>query len=154
KYVFDAGDVKGKVQATPNLELTKENAEWVFTNTLYISGYSRVPVGTPNTFQILRLRDAKDTALPMVEASKDNPPTLPKSWDMYILRYKATNPEAVEQISRMARNFMPPNSRILPSELDGSLLVTDAAPNLKKVYDIIKNLDQRPSAQLKKKWEE
>ena len=49
---------------------------------------------------------------------------------------------------------MPANSRIIPEEVSGMLLVTDTAPNLKKLYELIKDLDRKPSAELKKHWDE
>ncbi len=153
KYMF-AEDIKGKVQATQNLELTRENAEWLFTYMLNLEGYTRVPLGLPNSFQVLRQRDAKDAALPLYEATAKKQPELPHNWDWFTVRYKATNPEAVEQISRVVRNFMPPNTRVIPNELSGTLLITDSVPNLKKIYNIIKDLDQKPSVQMQKKWEE
>jgi type II secretory pathway component GspD/PulD (secretin) len=153
KYVFDE-DVKGKVKGTPNLELTKDNAELLFTNMLYLEGFTRVPLGVPNSYQILRLRDAKDAAIPMVDASKDRAPDVPHLWDLYTLRYKASFPESVVEISRMARNFMPPYSRLIPSELDGTVLITDVAPNLKRIYELIRDFDQKPTPELKKKWVE
>jgi type II secretory pathway component GspD/PulD (secretin) len=154
KYVFDTGDVKGKVTGTSNLMLSRDNAELLFTNMLYLEGFSRVPLGVPSTYQIMRQRDAKDAPIPTVEATKDREPELPAVWDMYTLRYKATNPDAVTEIARMTRNFMPPNTRIMASELDGSLLVTDAAPNLKKLYDLIRGMDHKPTSEMKKKWAE
>jgi len=153
KYIFDA-DVRGKVQATPNLELTRDNAELLFTNMLYLNGFSRVPLGQPNTFQIARQRDARDSAIPLVKADKNDSPDFPQSWDLMTLQYKAANPEAIEQIARTSRNFMPPNARIVPAELGGTLLITDAAPNLKKLYEIIRDLDQKPSPEMMKRWAE
>lgn len=153
KYMFDA-DVKGKVQGTPNLDLTKDNAELLFTNMLNLEGFTRVPLNQPSTFQILRQRDARDSAIPLIRADKTHAPALPNNWDMVTLLYKASHPEVVEQIARMSRSFMPANSRIIPSELSGTLLVTDSAANLKKLYEIVRDEDQKPTAEMKKRWEE
>jgi hypothetical protein len=71
-----------------------------------------------------------------------------------ILFYRAANPEAVEQIARYSRSFMPANARIIPDQLSGTLLVTDTALNLKKLYTLIRDTDQKPTAAMKKKWEE
>lgn len=70
------------------------------------------------------------------------------------LQYQASHPDAVEQIARLARSFMPANARIIPSELGGTLLVTDSAPNLKKLYGIIQQEDQRPTPEMKRRWAE
>lgn len=153
KYVFDAS-LQGKTLATPNVELTKDNAELLFTNALHMEGYSRVPLGQPGSFQIMRQRDARDSAIPLVKADKTHPPELPQSWDMMTLLYRASHPEVVDQIARLSRSFMPANARIIPSELSGTLLVTDSAPNLKKLYEIIQQDDQKPSAEMKRRWDE
>ncbi len=153
KYIL-APDISGKIQATPNLELTKENAEVLFTNALYLNGYSRVPLGTDGTFQIVRVRDARDSAIPLVKSQKMQPPNLPDTWDLMTLEYKSSNPEGVEEMARTCRSFMPANSRIIPVELSGTLLVTDAAANLKKIYAMLKDMDQPASLALKKKWAE
>lgn len=153
KYLFDA-DVKGKVEATSNLELTQENAENLFTGMLNINGFSRVPSGVENTYQILRQRDARDQAIPTVSASQKETPQLPNNWDLYTLKYQATHPDSVENIARTSRSFMPANARVIPVEVSGTLLITDTAINLKKLYGIIKDLDRKPSAEMKKRWEE
>ena len=154
KYIYDMETMKGKIQATPNLELTKENAEVIFTDMLNLAGYSRVPLSEPNTFQISRQRDARDLSIPLFKGDQKHTPELPNTWDLVTLEYKATNAEVVEQIARTARSFMPANSRIIPSDINGTLLVTDTGPNLKKLYEIIKDLDQKPSAEMKKRWAE
>jgi len=153
KYVFDR-DVKGQVGATPNLELTNENAEALFTNALNMNGFARVPVGTPNTFQIMRQRDARDSALPTIDADANTPPALPNNWDLYTMRYKASNPELVEHMARFSRSFMPANSRIIPVEWSGLLLITDTAANLKRIYDLIKSNDVKPTPEMKKQMQE
>jgi hypothetical protein len=48
---------------------------------------------------------------------------------------------------------MPANSRIIPDEIAGILLITDTAMNLKKLYTIISGSDIKPSAAFRKKKE-
>jgi type II secretory pathway component GspD/PulD (secretin) len=153
KYLFDL-DVKGKIVATPNLELTKDNAEILFTDMLNLNGFSRVPAGVPGTYQIMRQRDARDAAIPTVSADQNTAPELPNNWDLITLKYRATHADAIEMIARMSRSFMPANSRIIPNELSGMVLVTDSSMNLRKLYDLIKDMDRKPSAELKKRWAE
>jgi type II secretory pathway component GspD/PulD (secretin) len=153
KYVFD-GDLKGRSYATPNVEFTKENAELLFTTALDRGGFARVPLGPPGTYMIARQRDARDLAIPLVSADATTAPVLPETWDLLTLKYKATNPDVVEQIARTARSFMPANSRIIANELSGFLWVTDTAPNLKKIYELIRTSDIKPTAEMKRKWDE
>jgi type II secretory pathway component GspD/PulD (secretin) len=153
KYIFDA-DVKGAIKATPNLELTKENAEVLFTDALYMNGFTRMPLAAANTYQIIRQRDARDLAIPVVSSDANNAPKLPDTWDLYTLTYKANNPDVVEQIARLIRSFMPANSRIVSSELNGSVMITDSAENLKKIYEMTKSADIKPTTEMKKRWAE
>lgn len=153
KYIFDS-DVKGQIKATPNLDLTRDNAELLFSAALNMNGYTRVPLSSPRTFQIMRQRDARDAALPIVQADSQQPPSLPDTWDLYTIKYKASNPDMVEHIARVTRHFMPGGARIIPLELSGTLMITDTAINLKKIYDIVKTNDVKPTPELKKKWQE
>ncbi|MGZ3708285.1 MAG: hypothetical protein ACXWPM_05625 [Bdellovibrionota bacterium] len=142
------------IKATSNVELTQENAEILFTDALNMSGFSRVPLAAPGTYQIMRQRDARDSAIPTVSADAHTKPKLPDTWDLYTMKYKATNAEVVEHLARFAHSFMPATSRIIPVEFSGILLVTDTAPNLKKMYDLIKDNDVKPTVVMRKKWEE
>ena len=74
------------------------------------------------------------------------------TWDLYTMNYKASHPQAVDEIARTVRSFMPANSRVIGQELSGELLVTDTAPNLKKIYEIIRSNDVKPTPELLKKW--
>jgi hypothetical protein len=152
KYVYDA-DVKGKAIGTPNLEITKENAEALFTNLLFLNGYTRVPSGVPGVYQIVREKDARDSAIPVVRTdfnAKDIP--LPDNWDLYTMIYKAKNADSVESTARLIRSFMPATSRVMSMDLSGSVSVTDSAMNIKKLYQLIHDNDQKPTAEMKKKW--
>ncbi|MGE0616114.1 MAG: hypothetical protein AB7P04_10780 [Bacteriovoracia bacterium] len=154
KYIFDA-DVRGGMKSSGNVELTAENAEVLFTSMLNANGYTRVPVGDGKTYQIQRQRDARDTAIPFVTASREQAPVLPANWDMMTLKYRASHPEVIEQIARVCRSFMPAGARIIPSDLGGGmLLVTDTAMNLRKVYEIIRDHDQKPGPEQKRRWAE
>lgn len=154
KYVFDDG-IKGKNNATANLTIHRDNAELLLTNLLYSEGFARIPLGSSgDTFRIVRQRDARDLPLPVATADERMAPRLPELWDLYTLKYKATHADAVEAIARLSRSLMPANARIIPSELSGTILITDAAPNLKKIYALIRENDQKPSAELKKRWKE
>lgn len=154
KYVFD-GDVKGNMQATDNVVLDASNADMLFTNALNANGFARVPLGEPRTYQIMRSRDARDSALPIYEANKGNLGRIPKTWDLVTVRYQSTGgPDIVEQLARNARSLMPANARIIPDGLGGALLLTDAAANITRVLELLKTMDIKPTAEMKKAWKE
>ena len=153
KYMMDA-DVKGKVDATENLELTPANANLLLTKALHLNGFARVPLSIPGTYQVVRSRDARDTLLPRIVASADTPPELPDTWDLVLLVFKLKHPEVAEAMARNARSFMPANARIIPNELSGQMLITAAVPEVKNVYQIIKDMDVKPSPEMLKEWKE
>lgn len=157
KYIFDS-EVKGKIISTSNFELTKENAELLFTKALDMNRYARVPLSQPGMFQIMSQREARDSALPLIKSDQNTAPALPENWDLVTMQYQATHkePGVVDNIARSVRSFMPANSRIIPVAMNGQLLITDSAPNLKKIYEIIKQMDVKPNPEvsLKKNKEE
>lgn len=153
RYIMDES-VRGKIFATGNLEMNAQNAELLFTIMLNANGFSRVPLDQSGTFQIMRERDARDSSIPTEYADQSTEPKLPATWDLYTVKYKASHPEVVEHIARTARTFMPSNARIIPDVLTGTLLITDTAANLKKLYSIIRDYDLKVSPVMLKRWED
>ena len=152
KYLLDH-DLRASMNATPNLEFTKENAELLFTTMLNAEGLTRVPLPTEaHLYQIMRQRDARDSAIPIYSGDQTSAPDLPNTFDLITFKYKASHPEALEYIARNARSFMPANARIIPDELSGVLLVSDNAINIKKLYTLIHEMDRSPTPEMKARW--
>jgi hypothetical protein len=150
KYIFDR-DVQGLINSTENVTITEHNATLLLTTALNRSDFTRVPLKDAKTYQILRKRDAIDTLLPIAHASKNQEPSLPNTWDLYTLIYVAEHPEAVEEIAKVARLFSNPTTRILPIPAQGKIHITAAIPDLKNIYDVLKEFDSSPSIKLLKK---
>lgn len=151
-YLYDV-EFRGKVESSPKFEVTRENAEEVFTHILYLAGFARVPLKQPKTFSIMRQRDARDSALPIIEGSQKSEPTFPRNWDLVTFKYKVTHPESAEPMARGLRSMLPANARIIPNELSGTVLITDAIPNVQKCFNFLKEWDVKPSAEMKRIWE-
>lgn len=139
-YLFDP-QLKGTIKVSPNITLTRENAELLFTSLLQANNLSRIPVNDQGLYMIASQRDARDAAIPLVLSSAERPPELPLNHDLITLRYEAKNPGLVDHFARTSRSFMPANSRIIPDQASGSLLITDTALNLRKLYPIIRTQD-------------
>jgi len=155
KYLMDL-NVKGRMKATDNIQLTKSNAILLFTKMLNTNGFSRVPTGEKDTFSIERQRTARDLNLPIFKGSKKNRPNFPKNYDLITFQYKVVHPEytqIVGYLARHLRSFMPANGRVIPSELNGVLTLTDTAMNMQKLYQLIIEMDVKPTAALLKRWE-
>lgn len=142
KYIF-ANDIDGKVLSSKNVELNPENAELLFTHMLHLNGLTRVPMGAPNTFQILRKREARDTLLPRLMATKDESPSFPDIWDLFELHYQVKNPESIREIARVGRRFLPEASRMMISRPGRKIVVVATAPELRRVYQALREADQK-----------
>ena len=154
KLVFDPGLLKGAVGATENFELTKENAEVVFTQMLDQNALTRVPLADANAYTILRQRDARDSALPRFDADSKTTPDIPKTWDLGTLRYRLAHPELAEPIARTLRSFLPASSRVIPEELSGHLIIVASFPILANVLNLAQSMDVKPSGPALKHMEE
>lgn len=153
KYIFDSS-VKGKVEATSNMEINRDNAELLLTKALHFNGYTRVPLGYQDAYQIAQIRDARDGPLPEVKARADKAPRFPNVWDLYKLVYKVGHPDALTGMKHMAKNSLPQDAKITYSEINNTLIIISAAPELMNVYRILKELDKEPSPELLKAWAE
>ena len=152
KYIFNKRDYEVVVTSTGNLELTKENAVELLTRALYDEGYTRVPMNEPGTYSIMRIREARDTALPEFKANATTTPPIPDSYDTVQLVYKLNHDEVMDQICRYIRRSLPQTSRVLPNDIMNSITVTSTARDLKRLVSTIREMDIKPSAALKAKW--
>jgi len=144
-YLMD-NDVKGSAKSVGNLTIGKDNAELLFSKMLYLNGFTRVPLGPRDTFEIRRIRDAKDTALPRYTADARSAPALPKTWDLATLVYKATNPDALHLIRGLLMNVTSPTVRIFVSPLSGTISISAPAAELAALYETVKENDVKPNA--------
>lgn len=141
KYLFDGNLKTVEISASPNFEFTKENAEEILSQMLDQNGFTRIPLSEPRTFTILRQRDARDSALPMYNADATTTPEFPRTWDLATLRYRTPRPHLCDHIARTMRSFLPGNSRVIPDEITGQILVTASQPILASVLEKIQAMD-------------
>ena len=145
KYLYN-GKLKGSLASSNNLELTKENADQLFSFLLNENGYTRVPVGE-NTFQIISSRDIRYTPTPKFLASYDKAPELPDNMDYVMMEYTVKNNKTKlsTEITRALRPFMSRYGRIIDVKSSGHIIFQDTARNLKRLYGLIKTVDIIPS---------
>lgn len=153
KYII-SNDVKGSIKVVGEIDIDRSNYEYLFSKMLYENNYTRVPSEIKDTFQIVGRQDAKNMQLPTYNCDDRHAPTMPNTFDLVTMKYKAKNPDSVKVISRILRNFIPPSSQIVSTDLSGMLMVTDSAIHLKNMYQMIVENDLKPTAEQKKKWEE
>jgi hypothetical protein len=154
KFVFDGTLLKGAIQASANYELTKENAEEIFTQMLSQNGFTRLPLTEARAYTIIRQREARDSALPVIQADAKTTPEFPKNWDLATLRYRLAQPELAEHICQTIRAFMPANSRVIADEISGQVLLVAEYPILASALATIQTLDVKTSPEKLKRLHE
>jgi general secretion pathway protein D len=157
KYLY-SGELKGKIVASDNLELSKENADSLFSSILNENGYTRLKQDE-NTYLIMSARDIRYHPTPIVKANNDNSPSLPSNMDYYMMEYtlKDNRTNISSEITGALRPFMSRYGRIIDIRTTGTLVVQDTAKNLSRLYELIKKMDVAPTkdqVEAKKKSEE
>ena len=138
-----------KIDSSSNYELSKENADSIFSEILFISSFARLPQ-KDGRFVIINARDVRYHTLPEVNASYKNPPTLPDNFDFYQLTYRFENVPAEFGITTEALRYCRPMlsrfGRLTEIGKNQTIIAMDTAKNLAKIYKIFKELDIRPTA--------
>ncbi len=148
-YVWD-GNVDGlKFPSSPEIELTKQNGELVFTALLDQNGLARAPVGDGKTFRIVKSVSRREMETPIFPASFDHEPKLPETWDIVTMHYKLKSAETAGYIEQMYRLNLPRESRMQADNNSGNLFVTAPAPTVRHMYKMIKAADQPLTAAAK-----
>ncbi|MBI3542316.1 MAG: type II secretion system secretin GspD [Deltaproteobacteria bacterium] len=131
-FILDK-DVKGRISVVSNAQITVGDAWKAFLTALDVNGFSLIPSGA--YIRIARQRDAKDKQIKTYSGdfSPDN--------DLYITRVLPLKYISAEEVSRVFRNFMPPNTRIISYEQTNTLIITDTGANIKKIVDMVQLLD-------------
>jgi type II secretory pathway component GspD/PulD (secretin) len=142
KYLYDDEEIKGRLAATGNVELTQNNAEFLFTYMLYSNGAARIALAEPNTYRILKIENLPIASLPIIQASHKTAPPLPRNWDLYTLHYQVERPEHVQTLGETILAFTSPRARVVTSEGNRSIFITDAAVNLREIYTVLKGLEE------------
>ncbi len=159
RYIWEASSEK-QIVTSPDIELTKENAELVFTALLDQSLLARAPVGDGKTFRIVSSALRKEMPLPIVDASADLAPKLPNTWDIVAMRYKTKSRDLTTTIESAYRLHLPRESRLQADYSAGLLIVEATAPMVRHMYDMIKAADVPQTPEVKaylkeqeRKWE-
>ncbi len=131
-FILDK-DVKGRISVVSNSSITVGDAWKAFLTALDVNGFSLIPSGA--YIRIARQRDAKDKQIKTYSGdySPDN--------DLYITRVLPLKYISADEVSRVFRNFMPPNTRIISYDQTNTLIITDTGSNIKKIVDMVQLLD-------------
>lgn len=131
-FILDK-DVKGRISVVSNSQITVGDAWKAFLTALDVNGFSLIPSGA--YIRVARQRDAKDKQIKTYtgDYAPDN--------DLYITRVLPLKYISAEEVARVFRNFMPPNTRIISYDQTNTLIITDTGSNIKKIVDMVQLLD-------------
>jgi hypothetical protein len=142
RYIWDAKFDEHKFSASPDVEMTKDNAELVYTSLLDFAGFARLPVGDGKTYRIERSVNLKEIEAPVFDASADKPPVLPNTWDWVTMRYKLKTPDEAGVLESMYRLHLPREARMQADDNSGNLIITGAVPVVRQMYETIRAADR------------
>jgi len=151
QYVY-SGKLKGKIQGTEGVDFTAENADLLYSQMLNEHGYTRILLSDNKTYRIINARDVRYTPVPQVVSNFDNSPKLPATADYYMMTYQMRYPLVSTDATRSLRPFMSRYGRIIDNRINGTLIVQDTAINLKRLYNLIKQMDNEPTGVMRKNW--
>ena len=139
KYLY-AEKLKGEVNFSKNLKLTKDNINEYFSEALHLNGYTRVKI-KDGVYRILKARDIRYSPVSIIEVKDYNTSSIPSLSDYFLVSLKLKHPDYPSEITRSLRPFMSRYGRIITAEHTGSIIIQDTGRNLKRIIGIIKNLD-------------
>ncbi len=154
-YVINGNIAEGrKVTVSDNTVVTKENADSFLTNILVSSELARIPTGQPNSYYIVEIKQAIQSPVPVFEASLHQTPNLPATFDVIMLKYKMVDPVAAEEFQRFLIDLIPRYGRISAYPDTGILVITDSAPNVKRLIEVLHSIDKPMSPKFKRELEQ
>jgi type II secretory pathway component GspD/PulD (secretin) len=127
-------ELKGAVTLFLRHSLKPQEMKELVYRVLNDNSYAVIDAPAKNGWIIERIRDARDDALPIYEASE-----VPETNRLITAHYttKYIDPES---IARAMRSFMPTYSRILSTE-GSQILITDTGSNIRKVFAVVSRMD-------------
>ena len=142
RYIWDSKFDEHKFSASPDVEMTKDNAELVFTSLLDFAGFARLPVGDGKTYRIERNVNLKEIEAPVFDASAEKPPVLPNTWDWVTMRYKLKTADEAVVLESMYRLHLPREARMQADDNSGNLIITGTIPMVRQMYETIRAADR------------
>ena len=133
-FLYD-DSVKGKVTIISPKSMSLDEAYQLFLTVLNVKGYTVVPTGKVN--KIVSNRQAKESNLPTIPAGRKLPPA-----EQYVTRLiPLKNVDASTIASTVLAPLIPRTSNIVAYPPSNTLIITDTAANIDRLYKIVKQLD-------------
>jgi general secretion pathway protein D len=131
--------VKAKVTIVSAKTMSENEVYEVFLSILQVHGYAAVPVG--NIIKIVPQVNAKQGPLPVVRGNKF-------SGDALITRVITLDHVPASQLVPILRPLVPQQGHLAAYNPTNTLIITDHAANIKRLSQIIRNIDRPESDEL------
>jgi general secretion pathway protein D len=128
-----ADSVKGNVTIISHQPVTVAEAYEAFLSAMEMSGYTTVTVG--KVTKVVTLGDASSAPLRVYEGG-DVPYT-----DNFVTQIVQLNNVSVSDISSVVKELAGKSAKVIAYQPTNTLIITDAATNIRRVYRIISQLD-------------
>ncbi len=126
-------ELRGQVTIISHQQVTASEAYEAFLSALEVVGYTTVQVGK-NT-KVVTTDKAGSAPLRIYEDG-DIPAT-----DNFVTQIIQLENVSVSDISSVVKELSGPQARIIPYQTSNTMIITDAAYNIRRVYRVIKQLD-------------
>ncbi len=128
--------VKGKVTIISSRPMEREEIYQIFLSVLQVHGFAAIEAG--NVVKIVPSANAKQIAVPLASQKK------PGRLDELVTRVIELNNVPAAQLVPILRPLVPQQGHLVAYPPSNSLVISDHAANIERLYDIIKRID-RPS---------
>ncbi len=141
KLIYDRKILSPTFELNQPLEMNKENVNKTLSEALNIFGLAKIPTQLPKTAKLIEARDIRfHSDLPNFEASKTITPKIPDTQDPVMMTYKGGKNVEVEIIADNVKSLLSRYGRVQAMR-DGTIVVTDLATHVKKIYALIQKQD-------------
>lgn len=141
QLIFDRKILSPAFELNQPLEMTKENVDKTFSEALNIFGLAKIPTKLPKTAKLIEARDIRfHSDLPHFEAAKNITPKIPDTQDPVMMTYKTGKNVDAELIAENVKSLLSRYGRVQAMR-DGTIVVSDIASHVKKIYPLIQKQD-------------
>lgn len=127
--------VRGRVTVISPEPVTVDEAYRVFESILAVKGFTTVPA-PGGVLKILPLRDAKENPIETVGGER-----APENRDTFITRLLPLHYVKADQISETIKPLVSKEASVIPYGQTNTLIITDAAANIRRLTNIIDQID-------------
>lgn len=126
--------VRGKVTVISPTKVTPEEAYTIFQSVLQVKGFTTVPSG--GVIKIMASREAKQAGLPTVYNG-----SLAAAGDEFITRLVPLRHVSASDMASTLQPMVATDGLVLAYAPTNSLILTDSAPNIRRLLGIVEELD-------------